>query len=95
MMPEIVKIETGDEVECDRAKLTDSAVLVRSNGVWIELRPEETTRELTIAIARLELEYGDILVVKGPLPSHKTDLSHFLPSGVRVYTSRLRLNFQC
>jgi hypothetical protein len=80
----VVRIEIGHEVECDRAKRTESAVLVRCNGVWIELRPEEADSELKIAIARLELEAGDILVVKGPIPKQAPDLSFLLPSRVRV-----------
>lgn len=35
----IVPINPGDEIEVDRAKLTKTAVLVRKDGVWIELRP--------------------------------------------------------
>ena len=41
---------------------------------------------LEFAIARLELEPGDILVVKAPAASlrHPPDMSSFLPPGVRV-----------
>lgn len=41
-MSTLIAVEPGHEIECDRAKLTESAVLVRANGVWIELRPEQT-----------------------------------------------------
>lgn len=29
----------GEEIECDRAFITDDAVFVRKGGIWIELRP--------------------------------------------------------
>ena len=83
-MTNIVEIEPGHEIERDRAKRTDGAVLVRSNGIWIELRPENADHDQKIAIARLELERGDILVIKGPVLQHRPDLSYFLPTGVRV-----------
>ena len=35
----ITPIKVGDEFEVDRAKLTETAAMVRKNGVWIELRP--------------------------------------------------------
>jgi hypothetical protein len=35
----LVQIKPGDEVKCDRAKLTEDAVLVRCHGVWTEIRP--------------------------------------------------------
>lgn len=89
-MSAMVKINPGDEIEVDRAKLTESAVLVRREGVWIELRPEEATRELTIAIARLELERGDVLVVKAEHPNPQRSgiihemLSRIVPPGIRI-----------
>lgn len=39
--PAVKKIMVGDEVECDRARITADAVHVRINGVWTELRPEK------------------------------------------------------
>lgn len=38
-MDAITRIKVGDEFEVDRAKLTETAAMVRKNGVWIELRP--------------------------------------------------------
>jgi hypothetical protein len=35
----VCKIEPGIEFECDRAKVTEDKVLVRKNGIWIELQP--------------------------------------------------------
>jgi len=35
----VVKIAVGQEIACDRVKLTETAVLARIDGVWIELRP--------------------------------------------------------
>jgi hypothetical protein len=87
-MSTLIAVEPGHEIECDRAKLTESAILVRANGVWIELRPEDADKELKIAIARLDLQRGDILVIKSPMfaqPGFRApDLSYFLPLGVRV-----------
>ncbi len=89
-MNAITKIDVGDEIEVDRAKLTDSAVLVRREGVWIELRPSEADRELTIAIARLAMEPGDILVVKGPwmsvpdMSERNAMLKRMIPADVRI-----------
>ena len=34
-----VPIKVGDEIRCDRAKLLDDRVLIRRDGMWIELRP--------------------------------------------------------
>jgi hypothetical protein len=80
----VVKIEPDHEIECDRAKRTDTAVLVRTGGIWVELQPGSADAELKIAIARLELERGDILVVKGPVPHPNFNWTAVLPSGVRV-----------
>lgn len=35
----ISKIEPGNDFACDRAKVTEDKVLVRKDGVWIELKP--------------------------------------------------------
>jgi hypothetical protein len=53
-MDGIVKINPGDEIECDRAKLTEDAALVRVNGAWIELRPprHDPMTERLIALGR-------------------------------------------
>ena len=32
-------IRPGDEIRCDAAKLLDDRVLIRRDGIWIELRP--------------------------------------------------------
>lgn len=46
----------------------------------------DVPKELEFDIARLELERGDILVVKSPRVGERPmpDLSYFLPAGVRV-----------
>lgn len=35
----IKKVTPGEEFECDRAFMTGSAVFIRHNGTWTELRP--------------------------------------------------------
>jgi hypothetical protein len=35
----ICVIEPGNDFACDRAKVTEDKVLVRKDGVWIELKP--------------------------------------------------------
>lgn len=42
----IVAIKVGDEVRCDRAMLLPSAVRIRRDGVWVELRPPDIHAEL-------------------------------------------------
>jgi hypothetical protein len=37
----IRKIMSGTEVECDRAYVTDDAIYVRHNRVWVELKPKK------------------------------------------------------
>ena len=46
--------------------------------------PQEVLHNIEFTVARLELEHGDILVVKGPVPKRAPDLSYFMPAGVRV-----------
>lgn len=45
-MGAITRIKVGDEIEVDRAKLTETAAMVRKNGVWIELRPPHPHQDL-------------------------------------------------
>jgi|SRR5580700_262545 hypothetical protein len=40
---DIFEIKTGDEINCQRAKLTEDKVLVLRDGFWVELRPQLTT----------------------------------------------------
>lgn len=44
---DIVKIQTGDEVWCDRAKILDDKVIIRRDGMWIELRAPSVDRLTT------------------------------------------------
>ena len=37
--PAIRSVQPGVEFECDRAKVTEDKVLVRKDGIWIELQP--------------------------------------------------------
>lgn len=40
-MSSAVEIKVGDEIRCDRAILAEDRVLIRRDGVWIELRPPQ------------------------------------------------------
>jgi hypothetical protein len=37
----IKRLRIGEEIDCDRVRMTQDAVYARINGFWIEVRPPE------------------------------------------------------